>query len=266
MEDPDTASEIAKSLAKIIDPATIDKFYEDLLADPLTEISTAATDVIKTARLFTAPFQILGAFQDRFARLLDRVVRQVPEENQMIAPSHIAGPIFERLKYLEEDNVLTELYLNLLARAIDRERIDEAHPSFVNIIGLLSPDEALVLYHLRRGRFTLNLDGRTRRISSHTFPADELNFPGSFGIYTSHLTSLNLIKSFSEIITERQQEYLSDLDEIERNENREPGTKIDLPRPAQPNYFRFDIQLVLTEFVLAFVDACLPAEWNLEQH
>ena len=101
MEDPNTTPEITKALAKIIDPATIDKFYEDTLADPLTEISGAATDLLKTARLFTAPFQLLAASQDRFRRFIDRTVRQVPEENRTVAPSHTAGPIFEQLKYLE---------------------------------------------------------------------------------------------------------------------------------------------------------------------
>ena len=47
---------------------------------------------------------------------------------------------------MEDDNPLTELYLNLLARAIDKERCDEAHPAFVTIIEQMSPDEAMVMY------------------------------------------------------------------------------------------------------------------------
>ena len=50
-----------------------------------------------------------AAYQDRFTRFLDRVIRIVPEERHTVAPSHIAGPVFERLRYIEEDNELTGL-------------------------------------------------------------------------------------------------------------------------------------------------------------
>ena len=265
MEDPNTASEITKALAKIIDPKTIDKFYEDTLADPLTEISGVATDILKSARLFTAPFQLLAASQDRFARFLDRTVRQVPEENRITAPSHIAGPIFEKLKYLEEDNILTELYVNLLARAIDKERSDEAHPSFITIISLISPDEAMVLYHLRIRDFSVDLDYWARRISRHTFPADALHFPEQFGMYVSHLISHNLIKSFSETITERQQERLSQLEQIEYRERRGLEPTLNRSHLTSPDSFIWNIPLILTDFGRTFVKACVPKEWNLEQ-
>ena len=52
------------------------------------------------------------------------------------------------LRFMEDENPLTELYLNLLARAIDKERCNEAHPAFIKIIEQMSPDEAMVLYVL----------------------------------------------------------------------------------------------------------------------
>ena len=66
----------------------------------------------------------------------------------MNSPAMISGPIIDRLKYAEEDNPLTELFLHLLARSIDTDRINEAHPAFIHIIDQLSPDEALILFEL----------------------------------------------------------------------------------------------------------------------
>ena len=35
---------------------------------------------------------------------------------------------------MEDDNYLTDLYLSLLQRVIDKERINEPHPAFFRII------------------------------------------------------------------------------------------------------------------------------------
>jgi hypothetical protein len=37
------------------------------------------------------------------------------------------------------------MYLNLLAKAIDKDQSSKAHPAFVKVIGQLSPDEALLI-------------------------------------------------------------------------------------------------------------------------
>jgi hypothetical protein len=52
------------------------------------------------------------------------------------------------LRYQEEENPITDMYIALLARAMDRERVGEAHPAFIPILGQLAPDEALLIDHL----------------------------------------------------------------------------------------------------------------------
>ncbi len=122
--------------------------YDDAVSPAAKEVGKTGGDLVKALRLFTAPLQLMAAWQDRLTAYLEKVRLSVPERNQIEAPASIAGPILERLKYLEEDNHLTALYLELLSRAIDKERIEEAHPAFLSIIEQLSPDEALIIYHL----------------------------------------------------------------------------------------------------------------------
>lgn len=55
--------EITKELSKILDKGLIQKIYEDGLSSPAKETGEIITDVIKTARLFTAPFQLAAAYQ-----------------------------------------------------------------------------------------------------------------------------------------------------------------------------------------------------------
>ena len=122
-----------------------DKLYDDALSEPAKETGGLLTDTVKTVRLFALPLHALGNLHDRLKHYLDIVISRVPEQRQIPAPAHIAGPILESLKYIEEDYPLKEQYLNLLSRSIDSERQNEIHPSFVKIIDQLSRDEVLLL-------------------------------------------------------------------------------------------------------------------------
>lgn len=136
--------EITKELSKFLDKDLVRQIYEDGLSNPSKETGEIITDVIKTARLFTAPFQLAAAYQDRFRGWI-RTIRQVPEERRVPASPQIAGPIFEELRYREDGEPLTEMYINLLAKAIDKDQASKANPAFVKVIGQLSPDEALLI-------------------------------------------------------------------------------------------------------------------------
>jgi hypothetical protein len=48
---------------------------------------------------------------------------------------------------------LTELYLNLLTRGIDSERVAEAHPAVLIVIKQLSTDEARIMFNLKQGGY-----------------------------------------------------------------------------------------------------------------
>lgn len=235
---------LTSELAAILDSKTINKIYKDGLVQPVKESGEILTDVIKTARLFTAPFQLAAAYQDRFRAWIDQVIRKVPENRRIVAPSQIAGPIFDELRYLDEGDIVADMYLNLLARAIDKDRVSEAHPAFVKLIGFLSPDEALMLHLLGQKCFEetyqsdLDLEVqkfKNKRIILREFPVDDLVFPSNYYMYTSHLISLNLISFpvYQQVPTR---------DESNSYQTGEIG----------------HARLILTDFGRMFVNACEP--------
>ena len=195
-----------EKLANILGADTVKKIYEDGLSESVQETGKVSTDFIKAFRLFTAPIQYLGAQQDRLTKHLNKIREGVPEERQMEAPTSLSGPILDRLKYLEDDNYLLDLYLSLLQRAIDKDRVNEAHPAFFHIIEQLSPDEALILYYISEKSIeydytmdlTKNENGEGRfdnvKVVVDSLPKEKLNFSEHFEMYISHLESLNLIK------------------------------------------------------------------------
>jgi hypothetical protein len=152
--------------------------------------------------LFTLPIQILSTFQDRVEKVLNNARNKVPEIRQQIAPAQIAGPVLEKLKYIPEDDELIKMYEELLARSIDKDRINEAHPSFAHIISQLSRDEAYLLFELKEKSFevTDTLDFIqtenkfvNRKIEKTTIPNEILFYKENTELYYSHLESLSLV-------------------------------------------------------------------------
>lgn len=69
----------------------------------------------------------------------------IPEEN-IIEPSlSIVGPALEASKYYIEEETLREMFAKLISASMDSRRSARAHPSFVEIIKQLSPNDAIFL-------------------------------------------------------------------------------------------------------------------------
>ncbi|WP_337081071.1 DUF4393 domain-containing protein [Acinetobacter pittii] len=81
--------------------------------------------------------------KDNLEKYADRL-KDFPEEEIVQAPPEVAMPIMEKLSYVTNEE-LKELYIELLAKASIKDLNDKAHPSFVNIINNLSPDEAKLI-------------------------------------------------------------------------------------------------------------------------
>ncbi|WP_412160837.1 DUF4393 domain-containing protein [Curtobacterium flaccumfaciens] len=76
---------------------------------------------------------------------LARKLHDIPEEDLQPPKRSVAGPAFEGLGHVIDEPDLRELYLELLARAVDGKYAEAAHPSFVEVIRQLTSEEALLL-------------------------------------------------------------------------------------------------------------------------
>lgn len=135
--------------SKLLSPEFVKTVYTDAASATVQELSKIGVDVAKTIRLVFFPLQYTAAFQDRLAAYIDQSVRKVPEQRRIAPRESMILPIADKLRYQEENSPISELYVNLLARAMDRDRVGEAHPAFLNIISQLAPDEILVIEQLQ---------------------------------------------------------------------------------------------------------------------
>lgn len=188
-------------LGKLAESKLVNKAYDDLLAEPAKEGGKALTDIVRALRLFAFPIQLFAAAQSRLAEFCERVRKRVPEERQIEASPSTAIPILLALRYMEDDNPLTEMYLSLLSKAIDKEGVGDVHPAFSKIIEQLSPDEAMILYQLSQNdplllehpfHQILSMAGVEIGIKISGLQKDRLTYPDNTQVYAQHLESLNL--------------------------------------------------------------------------
>ena len=229
----------------------IAEIYRDVAQPAAREVGEALGNAAKVARFALAPVDFLAAQHQRWKRYLERVADKVPEERRVEAHPQLAGPVFAGLQYVEETSINAELFINLLARAIDRERVSEAHPAFAQLISQLSPDEALILFHLKQRSFEFRQHAVYRpesntfepRTTTHNeFPLHELVFPGNFTLYMDHLHSLNLAGIWQDGNQETIMEGASSL---------QTGVNI-------------KSLTTLESFGRMFVQACVPDDLNLQ--
>src|SRR5690242_7454255 len=92
---------------------------------------------------------LMGRAQHYFAtRFRDDIARKtvsIPQEDIVEPKAFVAGPALQGLVFCHEEHSLKEMYLNLLASAIDGRVAKFAHPAFVEIIRQIDTTEAILL-------------------------------------------------------------------------------------------------------------------------
>lgn len=226
----DPTIEIAKEIAKQL---PVRDFYEDGLAPAVKESGELLADVVKVLRLVLAPIHALGAVQDRYKRFIQEAVARVPEVQQVSPPPQILGPVLEGIRYEPEGTPIDEMFSELLSRSVDRERVNEAHPSYAYLIQQLSSDEVKILRLLADTEYeytyTRDFDSTTRLFSGHhiekdDLPKEGLAFPENAIFYMDHLHSLGIAGLFQHGNQEAIEEIYKN--PAGKNHQRQIGTRV----------------------------------------
>jgi hypothetical protein len=90
-------------------------------------------------------------FKSDFSADMAEKIQDVPEDDLVSPKGSVAGPTMQALSYSLDEPDLKEMYLNLLATAVDGRRSDQAHPSFAQVIRQLTAEEARILNGVLRG-------------------------------------------------------------------------------------------------------------------
>lgn len=87
---------------------------------------------------------------ESFEEDLKKKVEKIPAENLQIPPTMIAGPTLEALRYAYDEEELREMYENLLASAMNREKVKKVHPAYVDAIRQMTSLDAIILNYMAK--------------------------------------------------------------------------------------------------------------------
>jgi len=125
--------------------------YKDLASPALSEIWSVAW---RWTKALLAPLRWLLWWWEKIEEVVTEWVnerlKKTPEQNRKSPDPEIAVPIMQALTYTVQNETLREMYLNLLANAMDKTKDSVTHPSFVNLIKQMSSLDAKVFEKLSK--------------------------------------------------------------------------------------------------------------------
>ncbi len=82
------------------------------------------------------------------AEAIKEKVKKIPEDKLVEPELYVAIPAIQQISYCQNSEVLRDLYANLLASSMNADKKWQVHPSFVDIIKQITPDEAKIIKSL----------------------------------------------------------------------------------------------------------------------
>lgn len=89
---------------------------------------------------------------EKYAHEVKSGIEKIPEENIQEPKMSVVGPALEASKFYIEEDEIRGMFAKLIASSMDKTQSINIHPSFVEIIKVLSPLDAQNLYSLYHGR------------------------------------------------------------------------------------------------------------------
>lgn len=241
--------DVSKSAADSIGKLT-ENVYSDALSPAVRRVGGALDTLFKVG---LSPVAILDWGFERskvwLSKRIEARMAETPDEYQQQPPLQIAAPLLLAIAANAENEGLRDLFGELLLKAMDSRTAGAIHPSYVSVLGQLTPQEALVFVSFRvaapGGSLFIDLP---RSMSSHRSPPIEQ-------LFDNHCKSIGISEPKSQVWLEnllrlRLLELTTYTDAIYHNAD------YDAHEPSVET--RDERHLTVTEYGRAFLEACAP--------
>ncbi|MCX9450497.1 DUF4393 domain-containing protein, partial [Vibrio cholerae] len=141
-----SVSETINAVSGLVDKIPV---YEDLVQPAARQAGKALETVGRTVNAALMPIRGVVWGIEKIEEFVHNSVssklENTPIEDIVTPRVTVAGPALEALRFTGNESTLREMYSNLLANAMDVRTEKHVHPSFVEIIKQLLPQEAKLL-------------------------------------------------------------------------------------------------------------------------
>lgn len=269
----DELETIAKATAEIIKKVPV---YKDTVQPVAKELGKALKTIGGVINVALAPFAAMvygyDLIKEQLKNKLEIRLAKTSPENIVTPPLQIVGPLLDKYRYVYQNEELSDMFINLLANAMDKDRVKKAHPSFINIISEMSPDEAKLIKAIANEKVLPKIDikidhsteeeknkGYTYLFTNFTILGEKakLEYSDLTPSYLSNLERLNIIKcpvgKFGSSYTNKT--YYKELEEnkfvsLVREQCEKIGKKVEIEQRT----------ITITDFGKLFMDAVLAQD------
>lgn len=257
------AMELIKEIAQI--PGLLKEVYGDLAKPGVEQVGKALGTVIGLGNTILWPIALANekariSLESNLEKYRKRLEYTPKEEIAEVAPE-IGVPIGEKIAYVTNEE-LSDMYIELLAKASTTSSASLAHPSFVNVINNLSPDEAVLLKALRTTQSLPFVETRLHQngkqewntldpLYSPLSKVTGISFPNNVVAYVSNFEGLGILQVRTDLYMAG--EGLYEPLELE-SKARFKGLE-DIPEPKMQIKFKKG-KIEVTPFGRLFLQAC----------
>ncbi len=199
-------SEFNKNLAEeLAKQVPIKQIYEDGIKTTIKETGETLGLVPRTIKAALAPLEKWILYKEysikETQKLLESKLENLQPEKIVTPEPYVAIPAFQAISYSMDNEELRNLYANLLANSMNIDTKDSVHPSYVEIIKQLSPDEVKILNSIYNS-------------NRHLFPLMELRMvvnknARKYDIIQSHVSVFDFDSTFN--VNENSELYFDNL-------------------------------------------------------
>lgn len=131
---------------------TIPELYEDGLKPAVQESGKVMAIVPRAINAALVPLRKWIAEREyhlaETEKLLAEKLKDIPPEKITTPEGYVGVPALQAIAYSMDSDELRDLYANLLANAMNRDTKDKVHPSFIELIKQMSPNDAVVFKNI----------------------------------------------------------------------------------------------------------------------
>ena len=140
MIDPESSKEFLNEVKTLTT-----EVYKDIAKPALQQVGSITG---RTVKALLSPIRGLLWGWEQIEIFVERSIKQkfenIPEERRKTPEPEIAVPLLQALTYTAHNETLRQMYINLLANSMDKEKENVVHPSFVEIIKKMNTLDAKV--------------------------------------------------------------------------------------------------------------------------
>lgn len=245
-------------------PEILKEIYGDLAKPGVQQAGKALSTIMGLGNTILWPVMLLNERAkislEKNLEKYRKKLEAVPEQEVCEVPPEVGVPIAEKLTYVTNEE-LSEMYVELLAKASQTQKASFAHPSFVNIISNLSPDEAILLKSIRTMPSIPFIEVRWKVKGKNEFSTldpikvgvsclAQLKFPENLPSYVSNLDGMGILKVRQDIFMVGANIY----EPLESNARTTYAALVAAEPQKEISFQRGQIEI--TPFARLFMNAC----------